>query len=105
MKQRLLVLLSASLLLLILLTACGKSDSALPPLGALAALPENRQSETLQGYSRDALILGWGTPERTMQGDLGDIWDLDAQRELTVLYDEYGKVFVVRVQKPQGAPK
>ena len=84
----------------VLLCSCGKSGSTLPPLGALAALPESRLSEALTGYSRDSLILGWGEPERTMQGNLGDTWDLDAERELTVLYDEYGKVFVVRVQKP-----
>ena len=33
-----------------------------------------------------------------MEGNLGDVWDLDKDRELTVLYDEYGKVFVVRVK-------
>ena len=87
-------------LILFTLTGCGKSGSTLPPLGALAALPESRLSETLSGYSRDSLILSWGEPERTMQGNLGDTWDLDADRELTVLYDEYGKVFVVRVKDP-----
>ena len=87
-------------LILFVLTGCGKSGSTLPPLGALAALPESRLSETLSGYSRDSLILSWGEPERTMQGNLGDTWDLDADRELTVLYDEYGKVFVVRVKDP-----
>lgn len=100
MKQRFLALLCTFLLLLVLLTGCGKSGSTLPPLGALAALPENRLSESLQGYSRDSLILGWGTPERTMEGNLGDIWDLDAARELLVLYGDNGKVFAVRVQKP-----
>ena len=90
MKQRLLALASTFLLLLVLLTGCGKSGSTLPPLGALAALP---------GYSRDSLILGWGMPERTMEGNLGDIWDLDTERELTVLYGESGKVFAIRVQK------
>ena len=87
-------------LILFALTGCGKSGSTLPPLGALAALPESRLSETLSGYSRDSLILSWGEPERTMQGNLGDTWDLDDDRELTVLYDEYGKVFVVRVKDP-----
>ena len=87
-------------LILFVLTGCGKSGSTLPPLGALAALPESRLSETLSGYSRDSLILSWGEPERTMQGNLGDTWDLDDDRELTVLYDEYGKVFVVRVKDP-----
>ena len=100
MKQRLLALACTFLLLLVLLTGCGKSGSTLPPLGALAALPENRLSEALQGYSRDSLILGWGMPERTMEGNLGDIWDLDAERELTVLYGESGEVFAIRVQKP-----
>ena len=99
MKQRLLALACTFLLLLVLLTGCGKSGSTLPPLGALASLPENRLSEALQGYSRDSLILGWGMPERTMEGNLGDIWDLDAERELTVLYGESGKVFAIRVQK------
>ena len=87
-------------LILFVLTGCGKSGSTLPPLGALAALPESRLSDTLSGYSRDSLILSWGEPERTMQGNLGDTWDLDDDRELTVLYDEYGKVFVVRVKDP-----
>ena len=87
-------------LLIVLLSGCGKSGSTLPPLGALAALPESRLSEAVKGYSRDSLILGWGEPERTMQGNLGDTWDLDSERELTVLYDEYGKVFVVKIQKP-----
>ena len=98
MKRRLSSLLIV--LILFVLTGCGKSGSTLPPLGALAALPESRLSETLSGYSRDSLILSWGEPERTMQGNLGDTWDLDADRELTVLYDEYGKVFVVRVKDP-----
>ena len=88
------------LLLTVLLTGCGKKGSTLPPLNALAALPESRLSETLQGYQRDDLILGWGTPERSMDGNLGDTWDLDETRELTLLYDEYGKVFVVRVTTP-----
>ena len=88
------------LLLAVLLTGCGKKGSTLPPLNALAALPESRLSETLQGYQRDDLILGWGTPERSMDGNLGDTWDLDETRELTLLYDEYGKVFVVRVTTP-----
>ena len=88
------------LLLAVLLTGCGKKGSTLPPLNALAALPESRLSETLQGYQRDDLILGWGTPERSMDGNLGDTWDLDETRELTLLYDEYGKVFVVRVATP-----
>lgn len=101
MKRRLTSLLLA-LLLTALLSGCGKSGSTLPPLGALAALPESRLSESLQGYSRDSLILGWGEPERTMQGNLGDTWNLDDSRELTVLYDEYSKVFVVKVQKPSG---
>ena len=87
-------------LLIVLLSGCGKSGSTLPPLGALAALPESRLNEAVKGYSRDSLILGWGEPERTMQGNLGDTWDLDSERELTVLYDEYGKVFVVKIQKP-----
>ena len=100
MKQRLLALACTFLLLLVLLTSCCKSGSTLPPLGALAALPENRLSEALQGYSRDSLILGWGMPERTMEGNLGDIWDLDTERELTVLYGDNGKVFAIRVQKP-----
>ena len=88
------------LLLAVLLTGCGKKGSTLPPLNALAALPESRLSETLQGYQRDDLILGWGTPERSMDGNLGDTWNLDETRELTLLYDEYGKVFVVRVTTP-----
>ena len=67
MKQRLLTLVYT--ILFLPLASCGKSGSTLPPLGALAALPENRLSEALQGHSRDSLILG------------------------------YGKVFVVRVQK------
>lgn len=99
MKKRWSSLLCA-LALVLLLAGCGKSGSTLPPLGALAALPESRLSETLQGYSRDSLILGWGEPERTMDGNLGDIWELDEQRELTVLYDEYQKVFVVKVKTP-----
>ncbi|MBE6919379.1 MAG: hypothetical protein E7469_06820 [Ruminococcaceae bacterium] len=99
MKRRIASLLCA-LLLAALLCGCGKSGSTLPPLGALAALPESRLSESLQGYSRDSLILGWGEPERSMDGGLGDIWDLDTERELTVLYDEYGKVFVTRVTRP-----
>ena len=49
-------------LILFVLTGCGKSGSTLPPLGALAALPESRLSETLSGYSRDSLILSWGEP-------------------------------------------
>ena len=98
MKKRLFSLLFLLILLTSLLTGCGKSGSTLPPLGALAALPESRLSESLQGYSRDSLILGWGEPERSMEGNLGDVWDLDEDRELTVLYDEYGKVFVVRVK-------
>ena len=93
-------LLCAIILSLSLLTGCGKSGSTLPPLGALAALPESRLSEAVQGYSRDSLILSWGAPERTMEGNLGDTWDLDETREITVLYDEYGKVFVVKVQNP-----
>ena len=100
MKQRLLAIICTILLLSTLLTGCGKSGSTLPPLEALAALPENRWSEALQGYSRDSLILGWGMPERTMEGNLGDTWDLDAERELTVLYGDNGKVFAIRVQKP-----
>lgn len=88
------------LLLIALLSGCGKSDRTLPPLDALAALPESRLREAVTGYSRESLILGWGTPERTMQGNLGDIWDLDETREITVLYDEYHKVFAIRVQKP-----
>ena len=99
MKKRWTSLLCA-LALVLLMVGCGKSGSTLPPLGALAALPESRLSETLQGYSRDALILGWGEPERTMDSNLGDIWELDEQRELTVLYDEYQKVFVVKVKIP-----
>ena len=99
MKRRI-----TSLLLIVLfivaLTGCSKSGSALPPLGALAALPESRLSEAIQGYSRDSLILGWGEPERTMQGNLGDTWDLDETREITVLYNEYSKVFAVKVQTP-----
>ena len=98
MKRCLFSLLIA--LILFTLTGCGKNGSTLPPLGALAALPESRFSETLSGYSRDSLILSWGEPERTMQRNLGDTWDLDDDRELTVLYDEYGKVFVVRVKDP-----
>lgn len=98
MKRRLPSLLCALLLVCLLLCSCGKSGSTLPPLGALAALPESRLSESLQGYSRDSLILGWGEPERSMEGNLGDVWDLDEDRELTVLYNEYGKVFVVRVK-------
>lgn len=98
MKRRLPSLLCALLLVCLLLCSCGKRGSTLPPLGALAALPESRLSESLQGYSRDSLILGWGEPERSMEGNLGDVWDLDEDRELTVLYDEYGKVFVVRVK-------
>ena len=35
-----------------------------------------------------------------MEGNLGDTWNLDAERELTVLYGESGKVFAIRVQKP-----
>ena len=99
MKKRVVSLICV-LLLAVLLTGCGKKGSTLPPLGALAALPENRLSETLQGYQRDDLVLGWGAPERSMDGNLGDTWDLDESREITLLYDEYGKVFVVRVTTP-----
>ena len=98
MKQRLTSLLCSLLLVVSLLSGCGKSGSTLPPLGALAALPETRLSDAVKGYSRDSLILGWGEPERTMDGNLGDTWELDKDREITVLYDEYGKVFVVRVK-------
>ncbi len=100
MKKRIVSLLCALFLLAGLITGCGKSGSTLPPLGALAGLPESRLSDALQGYSRDSLLLGWGTPERTMTGNLGDTWNLDETREITVLYDEYSKVFVVKVQKP-----
>ena len=99
MKKRV-VSLICILLLMFLLAGCSKKGSTLPPLGALAALPESRLSETLQGYQRDDLILSWGAPERTMEGNLGDTWNLDETRELTVLYNEYGKVFVVRVKTP-----
>ena len=98
MKRRLPSLLCAFLLVVFLLSGCGKSGSTLPPLGALSALPESRLSDALKGYSRDSLVLGWGEPERTMDGNLGDTWDLDDDREITILYDEYGKVFVVRVK-------
>ena len=101
MKKRFAVLLVFLLIISTVLFGCGKKGSTLPPLDALAALPETRLSETLQGYQRDDLILGWGTPERSMEANLGDIWNLDETRELTVLYDEYGKVFVVTVK---GAP-
>ena len=50
MKRRLPSLLCALLLVCLLLCSCGKSGSTLPPLGALAALPESRLSESLQGY-------------------------------------------------------
>ncbi len=99
MKKRLISLLFLLFLLTSLLTGCGKSGSTLPPLGALAALPETRLGDTLQGYKRDDLLLNWGEPERTMQGNLGDVWQLDENREVTILYDEYGKVFVVTVKK------
>ena len=99
MKRRLTSLLLI-LLLIALLSGCGKSGSTLPPLGALSALPESRLSETLTGYSRDSLILSWGEPERTMDGNLGDTWALNETREITTIYDEYGKVFAVRVQTP-----
>ena len=99
MKKRLFSLLLLLTLFTSLLSGCGKSGSTLPPLGALAALPENRLSDALQGYKRDDLLLSWGEPERTMQGDLGDVWDLDEECEITLLYDEYGKVFVVTVKK------
>ena len=98
MKRRLTSLLCALLLVLFLLSGCGKSGSTLPPLGALAPLPETRLPDALKGYSRDSLVLGWGEPERTMDGNLGDTWKLDDDREITVLYDEYGRVFVVRVK-------
>ena len=88
-----------------LLSGCGKKASTLPPLGALSALPESRLSEAVTGYSRDSLVLGWGEPKRTMQGYLGDTWNLDETREITVLYDEYRNVFVVKVQDLQGASK
>ena len=83
MKKRLFSLLLLLILLTSLLTGCGKSGSTLP----------------LQGYKRDDLLLNWGEPERTMQGNLGDVWQLDEDREVTILYDEYGKVFVVTVKK------
>jgi len=100
MKKRLISILCMLMLVISLLAGCGKKDTTLPPLAALAALPETRLSEALQGYDRDALILGWGKPERSMKGGLGDTWDLDKERELLVLYNENGRVFTVRVQTP-----
>lgn len=99
MKKRFAFLVVFLLFISFVLVGCGKKGSTLPPLGALAALPETRLSEALQGYQRDDLILGWGTPERSMDGNLGDVWNLDKDRELTALYDEYGKVFVVTVKE------
>ena len=99
MKKRIISLLCA-LVLLLSLVSCGKGGSTLPSLAALAGLPESRLSEALQGYQRDDLLLTWGVPVRSMDGALGDTWALDDSRELTVLYNEYNKVFVVLVKTP-----
>lgn len=92
-KLRLVVIL---LFLTASLLGCGKSSTSLPPLNALTSLPDNSVKEIVTGYSRDTLLTGWGTPERSMQGNLGDVWLMENGRELQILYDEYGKVFVVR---------
>ena len=95
MKKKLHLILSLFCLITIL-SACGKSSTSLPPLNALTSLPDNSVKEIVTGHSRDTLLTGWGTPERSMQGNLGDVWLMENGRELQILYDEYGKVFVVR---------
>ncbi len=96
MKKQILALVCS--LWLLLLCGCGKKSSTLPPLPALAPLPASEISEVLQGYGRDALLERWGPPLRSMDGGLGDTWVLDETRNLMVLYNENGNVFVVRVQ-------
>lgn len=98
MKERIISLLTSALLLLSL-CACGKSGSSLPPLNALASLPQSAVEEIVTNHDRDTLLAGWGTPERSMEGNLGDTWLLDDGRELQVIYNEYGKVFVVRINE------
>lgn len=100
MKNRWIAFLCALIVTVTVLSGCGKGGSTLPPLGALAGLPESELNDVLRGYKRDDLRLSWGTPERSMDAALGDTWNLDEQRELTVLYDETGKVFIVMVRKP-----
>jgi len=95
MKKQIFTLILAALLTL-LLCACGKSSASLPPLNALAPLSENAVKEIVTGHKRDTLLAVWGTPERSMAGNLGDTWLLDDGREFQIIYDEYGKVFVVR---------
>lgn len=84
---------------MIILCACGKDSSSLPALNALSSLPESTIREVVVNYKRDALLTGWGTPESTMEGNLGDTWLMNDGRELQVIYDEYGKVFVVRINE------
>lgn len=88
-------LLITLLLLIFLLTGCGKSASTLPTLGALAPLSDNTIKEIVLQYDRDALLSVWGMPERTMDGNCGDVWRLTEQREMVVLYGENGKAFAI----------
>ncbi len=87
----------ALLMILLLLTGCGKSANALPSLGAISPLPESTIKEIVQQYDRDTLLSVWGVPLRTMEGNCGDVWQLSDQREILVLYNENGRVFAVRL--------
>lgn len=98
MKKRIRTLFM-TLMLFVLLCACGKSSSTLPSLGALTPLPESTVEDIVMSHKRDTLLAAWGVPERSMEGNLGDTWLLADGRELQVIYDEYAKVFVVRINE------
>ena len=99
MKRRMICLLGLIVALGLLLTGCGKKNaSTLPSLSTLASMPESTVKEIVAEYNQTALNEGWGAPSRSMEGNLGDVWELDEDREILVLYDEYKNVFVVKIE-------
>ncbi len=99
MKRRIAFFLALVFTLGLLLTGCGKkSASTLPSLSSLSTMAENTVKEIVAKYNQTALNEGWGAPSRSLEGNLGDVWELDEYREILVLYDEYKNVFVVRIE-------
>ncbi|MBE6971852.1 MAG: hypothetical protein E7446_07030 [Ruminococcaceae bacterium] len=99
MKTRLCSIILSIVILILILCGCGKkSGTTLPPLSALAPLPDSTIIEIVQNYDHDTLLVNWGQPVRIMEGNTGAVWKLDDTRDLLLFYNEYQKVFAAQIK-------
>lgn len=88
----------AAIILSFILTGCSKAEN-IPSPESLMSNGDQYAAEQLSGYTDKQLAKAWGTPDGSLSGFYGDIWNTsDDGDHLVVYYNGNSKVMAVHCE-------